>query len=57
MLTNFRAFQYSIAFVESNELTLYFMLQNCQTYFKILRIEHRKIFKVCLTILQHKTKG
>ena len=56
MLTNFRAFQYSIAFAESNELTLYFMLQNGQTYFKILRIEHRKIFKVCLTILQHKTK-
>ena len=34
-------------------LTLYFMLQNGQTYFKNLAGSHRKIFKVCLTILQH----
>ena len=29
------------------------MLKNGQTYFKILRCSHRKIFKVCLAIFQH----
>ena len=29
------------------------MLQNGQTTFKILQSEHRKIFKVCLDILQY----
>ena len=29
------------------------MLKNAQTYFKNLAVLHRKIFKVCLAILQH----
>ena len=29
------------------------ILQNGQNTLKILQCEHRKIFKVCLTILQH----
>ena len=34
------------------------MLKNDQTYFKILRCEHRKIFKVCLAIFQqYEIKG
>ena len=38
----------------SDVLTLYFiMLKNGQTYFKNLRCEHRKIFKVCLVFFQH----
>ena len=28
-------------------------VENGQTYLKILRCEHRKIFKVCLAIFQH----
>ena len=30
-------------------------VENDQTYFKILRYEHRKILKVCLAIFLHNT--
>ena len=29
------------------------MMENGQTYFNILRCEHRKIFEVCLAIFHH----
>ena len=52
-------FAQSILLEKVGALTLYFiMLKNGQTYFKILRCEHRKIFKECSAIFQHyKIKG